>query len=378
MWVYFLCIKHDYDLIYDPVRHSDQFQLQTKDDSDGQTPADETSKQDTENAALQDMHSLLEFIDKNIKQKKEFVQSPRCQSVTFGDIWFLFSPGESVLAQDSSQAYKVIQVTVTRHQVKPPKKGSLSYWRDDTNAAFEDNPVRVHCVHIDFDGTWIGPVKQTFSISRFEGEKHVVDLPVYPLRFSKKPNIHAALVARGRQFVKVAAMKHMHYSGLTLDERDDVDSPVVVDFEEALTTRKFVLPEVESVISKGFEKQTTADEAENDSESPSSSGTESFDDRRRRRRRRRFVLSNSCVEECCAQESCHHDDYVETQRMEEYVAAHMNTAAPGVPSLVIHPRSFGDIVDKDSLSEDELLIMSRRVFGFVLRSRKWGAYQQLS
>lgn len=333
-------------------------------------------RQDTENAVLQDMRSLLEFIDRDIKQKQEFVQSSRCQSVSFGDIWFLFNPGELVIAQDSSQAYKVIKVTVTRHKVKPPKKGVLSYWRDDTSARFEDNPVRVHCVHIDFDGTWIGPVKQTLSISRFEGEKDVASLPVYPLRFLMKPNIHVALVERGKKFVEVAAMKHMHYSGLTLDGRDDVDSQVVVDFEEALTRNPKLRPAIGSVIGADFEKQATADEADRDSASPSSSETESSDGKKRPTLKRFSDRPKLCVEECCAQELCHHDNYVETRRMQEYVSAHMNTAAPGIPSLVIHPRRFADIADKDSLSEDELSIMSCRVFGFVMRSRKWGAYQQ--
>lgn len=366
------------------MQPGDLSQLQTTDDGEGQTNRDETLKPNTESTGLQDVRCLLEFIDNDVKQKKQFVQSTRCQSVSFGDIWFLFNPGELVIAQDNSQAYKIVKVTVMRHKIQPPMKGDLSYWRDDTKGRFEDNPVRVHCVHIDFDGTWIGPVSQTFSISRFEGEKHVVSLPVYPLRFSRKPEVHATLVERGKQFVKVAAMKYMHYSGLTLDGRDDIDSQVVVDFEEALTRNPEERPEIESVIDKDFEKQSAADEADHDSASPSSSGTEStFSSRRSTRRRKTIKIrqrtsdaSKSCVEECCAQEVCHYDDYVETRRMQECLAAHMDSAAPGIPSLAIHPRRFRDITDKESLSEDELLIMSRRVFGFVLRSRKWGAYQQ--
>lgn len=53
----------------------------------------------------------------------------------------------------------------------------------------------------------------------------------------------------------------------------------------------------------------------------------------------------------------------------------MNTAGLGIPSLEIHPRRFADIADRESLSEDELLIMSHRVLGFVMRSRRWGTYQ---
>lgn len=279
-------------------------QPQSKDVIDGQAQPDETLKQDTERAAFKARYALLEFIDKDIKHKKEFVQSPRCQSVSFGDVWFLFNPGDLVIAQDSSQAYKVIKVTVTRHKVKPPKEGDLSYWRDDTEARFEDNAVRIHCVHIDFDGTWIGPVKQMFSISPFEGEKVVVTLPIYPLRFLKRPNIPAVLVERGKQFVKVAAMKHMHYSGLTLDGRNDVDSQVVVDFEEGLTRNPYMRSEVESVIDEDFKNQATADEADNYLGPPSSSGTESSDCVRRRVRNPFQGRPKWCVEECCAPRNC--------------------------------------------------------------------------
>lgn len=367
------------------MRLGERSQSQTTDDGEGQTNRDETLKPDTERAALQDMRCLLEFIDNDVKPKKEFVQSARCQNVSFGDIWFLFNPGELVIAQDSSQAYKVIMVNVKRHKVQRPRRRDLSYWLDDEKAKFEDNPVQVHCIHIDFDGTWIGPAAQTFSISRFEGEKHVLSLPIYPLRFSRRPKIHAALVERGKQFVKVAAMKHMHYSGLTLDGRDDIDSQVVVDFEEALTRNPDWRPEVESIIDDDFEKRkSTADEADHDSESPSSSGTESSYDSRRSRRGRNNLPRRSrisersklCVEECCAQEVCHDDDYVEIRRLQECIAAHMDSSAPGIPSLFIHPRRFRDITDKKSLSEEELVIMSRRVFGFVMRSRKWGTYWQ--
>lgn len=254
-------------------KSSGQLQPQGEDDSDEQARSDLNSKQDPESLALEDMRSLLDFIDTDIKRNKDFVQSPRCQSVGFGDLWFLFNPGELVIARESSQAYKVVKVTVTRHQVKPPKLGDLSFWRDDSNARFEDNPIKLHCVRIDFDGTWIGPVKKMFSISRFEGERHVLSLPIYPIRFSRRLDIHAALIARGKQFIKVAAIKYMHYSGLTLDGRDDVDSQVVVDFEEAITRKPHWKPKVDSVITEHFRKQGASDEAVYESDSSSSSTT---------------------------------------------------------------------------------------------------------
>lgn len=43
------------------------------------------------------------------------------------------------------------------------------------------------------------------------------------------------------------------------------------------------------------------------------------------------------------------------------------------PSPAIYPRLLKDIkAQEDTLPEGDLVIMSYRVFGFILRTRKWG------
>ncbi|EMR61973.1 putative aaa family atpase protein [Eutypa lata UCREL1] len=44
-----------------------------------------------------------------------------------------------------------------------------------------------------------------------------------------------------------------------------------------------------------------------------------------------------------------------------------------MPSVAILPRLFNELTGENILSDDELLILSYRVFGFVMRSRKWDA-----
>ncbi|KAK5657447.1 hypothetical protein OQA88_3019 [Cercophora sp. LCS_1] len=93
-------------------------------------------------------------------------------------------------------------------------------------------PVTLHCVYIDFDGKCIGPVSRLFEITRFDGECDITSLGVYALCYAGGA-LRQRLIVRGRMFLEVAGVKHMHYKGLTLDMRDEVDSQVVIDFEEA-------------------------------------------------------------------------------------------------------------------------------------------------
>lgn len=137
-------------------------------------------------------------------------------------------------------------------------------------------------------------------------------------------------------------------SGPTLDVRDEVESQVVVDFETAFSTedRKDWKPKLDLMM---------------DNEDDES------DDNR------------LCNAACCQDQNVHDDQYVDEGQEMEYVK-HLFSDTPidTQPSVAIVPRSL-DEIHKDSdleaqplISNDDLIIMSYRVFGFVLRNRKWG------
>lgn len=308
---------------------------------------------------------LLTFIDTVIKPRQEYINSPLCRTVTFGDIWFLFNPGEVVIDQYGKQAYRIINVTSTRHRVK--KKRSTNAFMDESKAQFEGTPVFIHCVSVDFDGLSIGPVRRDFTVLHFDGQKDVDALPIYPLRFSRMPDLRQRLIERGRKFIEVARMKHMHYTGLALETNSDVDSQVMIDFEEAFTRNPEWEPKIESVVEEGSKRKKN--EAVTDSNSESSSGSESESELEIRKRKSRGA---ACITECCANEITHHDDYVETRRREEYLGSQINRGPSEIPSVAIIPRLFCNLPDEDPLNDDELLILSHYVFGFIMRSRKWG------
>ena len=177
---------------------------------DGEEDQDTTSS-----TAFQHLQCLVDFMDVEIQAKIRYLGSDRCQKVAFTDIWYLFSPGDEVVGQHRRQAYRVLSVTWTGHKVIPP-------WRnwDKSSAKSEETPVILNCVYIDFDGKQLGPVAKRVEIPRFDGEKSITSLEVYPLRFAEdrspsgrdgeeKKTFREKLIARGKMFLDCAGVKHV-------------------------------------------------------------------------------------------------------------------------------------------------------------------------
>jgi hypothetical protein len=301
----------------------------------------------TSAVAYEQLRCLIEFLDTEIRPKILSLSSAsQARNVSFADIWYLFKPGDEVMDQGCRQAYRVVGMTSISHK-------AISPWHnyyDQSKAKSEETPVTLHCVYVDFDGKALGPVSQLFVIPRFDGERAITSLEVYPIRYAKfaaaaAPSAYRQmLIARGRMFLDVAGVKHMHYNGLTLDARDEVDGQVVVDFEEAFVARgnSEWRPQVEQLI--GTSRLPKVDD-------------------------------DQCTAECCRTESIHKDGDVETKRSQDYIGNLIPDERNRVPSVAIYPRLLKDTRSQgNELTEDELIIMNYRVFGFVLRSRKWGKF----
>ncbi|KAF5494460.1 hypothetical protein CGCS363_v009071 [Colletotrichum siamense] len=232
--------------------------------------------------ALIHLRSLLEFVDNEIKPRREYVESTMCSHVSFQDLWHLFNPGTEVIDQGGRQAFVVLRVEVPAHKIEEPwGRWSKRLNEDSEEQATKDRSnFTLHCASIDFDGKNFGPVSKAFIISPFGDLKPVVSLPIYPVRF-KGQETRQNLIRRGRLLLEVADFKAMYYTGATLDKGDD---------SQVMTT-----------------------------------------------------------------------DYIESL-----------VPDPGGRSLILSPRSLEETIGStDELTETELLIMTYRVFGFVLRSRKW-------
>lgn len=263
-------------------------------------------------------------------------------TIFFSDLWLLYKPGDFVISRDLRQAHQVIRIETKRITVQ--KNGKL---------AMEDESIVIHCVCIDFDGQWLGPVLRKVAVKAFGLSKHIESLEVMPLSkaVAQKQALKHDLMKRGQTFVEVARISPMHYEGCSLDSKQQVNGTIVVDFQEALknedefkgwrTTIEHNLAEAR-VFAAGFDEDD--DEAHID------------------------VSEHA---------NPHDDSYVDSIRYQAYIRSQLTVAESGgqVPPITMYPRLLGQVRE---LTEEELLVMNYRVFGYILdtgtllTSGKWG------
>ncbi|CAI6334350.1 unnamed protein product [Periconia digitata] len=370
-------------------------QLRVSDDE--QTPTQgnvEISDVTTSSVALDHLKCLLKFIDSSVVAKREYLDGPQCRKVFFSDLWHLFRPGIEVIDREGKQAYKVIGVKSAKHRVTR----AWERWSSDNprNPQKQESPFSVKCVYIDFDGKNIGPVMKTFEFKRFDSEREITSFEIYPLRLhvpgpseysdvewrhvQKYPieeRYRQKLILRGAKFLDAAGVKHMYYAGPTLEAKEEVESPVVVDFETAFTTRKDLPPPRAPV--GGWRNREEAEIAEREHMQQQWKpvlitliGSVVFEESDLTSSR-----TTDCQGDCCRNEYVHDDQFVDQKQSTDYV----NSLLPNEsnldeqPPITIIPRPLKELQTGSSKSitcpESEMVIMSYRVFGFVLRSRKW-------
>lgn len=314
--------------------------------------------------ALSYLGCLIGLMDKTVIARRNYVQGIECQKISFRDLWYLFNPGDEVVKRDGRQVYKVTGVVNPTHRASS-KNILFSFDDEDASRYFQ-----VSCVFVDCDGKRIGPVSITFSIKAFAGERSVDSLEVYPLRFHKSAEsrenfrlstlpesqpLRHQLIKRGKKFFQAACMRlqNTYYDGPTADG-DEVESQVVVDFETALSSGKNFdegrAPKLESLLSDTSDSST------------SSAGKE----------------ADMCSAACCFGDYVFDDSFVDKLRRDEYVDSLLPKTYARLPSVAIYPRALEDTTGENALTDDEFLLMTYRVFAFVLRTRKWGKLSSFS
>ncbi|KAF3009698.1 hypothetical protein E8E13_008665 [Curvularia kusanoi] len=325
---------------------------------------------------LEHMHPLMHFINDYIVPRQNYLDGDLCDNVTFHDMWLLFKPGDDVIASDSNQAYRVIRIDKRLHRAIPPWEGfqkRRTPSEDDRDRPPEpvepwagegDNkPFKLWCVHIDSDGSSIGPVTTEIEIKSFEGEKSISRLPVQPIRLHKKqlsepttgvsderiesPSIRQQLIERGKFFITMSGIEHAFYTGPTLGNRDMVEGQVVIDNAFAFKLDESIKAPELSLWAQDLGTSLTFD-------SPSS----------------------ACKATCCANDTVMSDTLFDQRRNSEYLEVAFPRQENDVVSLAALARPIAVVKEnhKDGeIKDPEYLIMSDRVYGFVLQTRKWAA-----
>ncbi|KAF6836635.1 hypothetical protein CMUS01_05339 [Colletotrichum musicola] len=343
-------------------------------EEEGNEEEDNSNDLSKSSTALAHLRCLLEFVDSDIAVKREYLNSPLCRKVSFLDLWLLFRPGVEVISQDGKQAYRVVGVTSVKHSV-----GVASRWEwfgSSQNKRKRQAPFTISCVYIDFDGENIAPVSKVFDFKRFDGEREVTSLEVYPLRchpakrsdftdsaweevkdLPENQRYRRKLIQRGVKFLDIASVKHMYYTGSTLEVREEVESQVVVDFETAFAvedpSQQLWKPNLTAVIGNPTPDNT----GENADEPPPPN-------------------DSRCYVGCCFEEAVYDDSDIHQQQRVKYINSLLPNSnnSNDQPSIAIIPRPLSELQSGPGnplVSDEELVIMSYRVFGFVLRSHKW-------
>lgn len=335
---------------------------QRPEDKPNEDNADTQYPRANSKTALTYLECLIDFMDTTVLARRKYVRGDECRKIHFRDLWYLFNPGDEVIRRDGKQAYRVIEVINPTHRASS-KNIFFNFDDDDRSTYFQ-----VSCVFVDFDGRNIGPSSRNFYIKAFAGERSVDSLEVYPLRLhshtahqerkgisklSGSDTLRQYLIKRGKKFFQAASMKleNTFYDGPTADG-DEVESQVVVDFETALSSddnfNEDQIPHLKSLLGDVDDSSSTLSDP---------TGAPPL----------------LCTAPCCIGEYVFDDSFVDDKRKEEYIESLIpKSTYAKLPSVAIYPRTLDDTTGDNALTDDEFLLMSYRVFAFVLRTRKWG------
>ncbi|KAL8811797.1 MAG: hypothetical protein Q9223_007455, partial [Gallowayella weberi] len=301
--------------------------------------------------AISHLRILTDFMKEDMKEvfaKHELLRSSQAEKVAFIDMWHLFMAGDLVVAESESgeTGLELYQVSIlpaadifsSRRPVKQiqtktegPHQTVESVYREESVSAMSVFTVDVF--YFDFDGQKFGPVERRMNLVSYEGEKNIVDLPLYPLRFHKHADqLRAMMLRRGEKFRELSMPNeypHCEYNGLSVGEpQEQIDSQVIIDF--ALAYRKHPKNAPRFGLRSWIE-----------------------DDAR--------IVTEACgIPGCtdCFKDRFMFDDHrVDRQRTVEFIRANQ---------LLLRTVS-----SSEELTESMMLLLPNRVYGFVLRSRRW-------
>jgi len=190
--------------------------------------------------AITHLRILTKFMKEDMKEifaKHELLRSSKAKKIAFQDMWHLFMAGDLVVAESESneRGLELYQVSILPacdffssrrpvKQIQTRTEGSHqlveSVYREEAVSAMSFFTVDVF--YFDFDGQKFGPVERRMQLVSYEGEKNIVDLSMYPLRFRKDAaNFKSLILGRGMKFRELSVPNeypHREYNGLSMGE----------------------------------------------------------------------------------------------------------------------------------------------------------------
>ncbi|KAF9639964.1 hypothetical protein BFW01_g11770 [Lasiodiplodia theobromae] len=281
---------------------------------------------------LDGLRSLMYLFDNDLAHLIETnrkIEAGTVDKIPFAYLWHLFRPGQKIVARDSKpQVFIVLQVTGGRRPLPEsvPRGDYTLLSRSKPSGRRAISSLAIDCFYVDFDGVEFGAVPGTLYIAPFDDVRPVTSLFAYPLEYEQEVSENHFL-ERGKRFVELVKVRHQRYSGLSLtdgdlfDRQDEIDSDVMIDFELAFrnSEQKIEVPDFGGgVILKPTE--------ENPDETMDHPVGHTYDDA----------------------------DWVQMRW-----------------SKFVHSTDLLEVRTFQELSNDHLILLPYRVYGYALLNRKW-------
>ena len=304
---------------------------------------------------LQDWKVLIGLLDNDLEPLLGVcsqIQDGTLSAIRFEDLSHLYHPGDTVLSTENRrlQAYEVLGVTGGRELFLDSAPTDLKDDNDGsspTRGLKKYSPFTVDYRYFDFDGSRYVFISKSISVARYAGAKIVTSLPIYPIKFHREAGLSVVMELKNRgnkfaQYCSKAFNPHKQYIGRTLDETpEEVDSQVIVDCEMAAIVQPNQRPDkAEWMPTEGSLQLTTPDDRELFYE----------------------IAPRLCTPGCttCLQSSKKNFDDRKLSTQE---------SAAFLQSLTYSDESSSGVAE---IEEKNWIFLPQRIFGFVLRSRKWG------
>ncbi|KAI0885474.1 P-loop containing nucleoside triphosphate hydrolase protein [Annulohypoxylon maeteangense] len=287
---------------------------------------------------------LCKMLDLHLQPKIDALQiKNKSSTVFFDDLWHIFKTGGEVLdtSTNQMQLYRIIKVTGGREVLSPQLTGPSNPASEKLkDKGFSSGSFILECFYVGFDGVQYGPVNETFQIRRFDGARDITSLPVAPLEYMAEDEEERRnkLLERGRKFAELcnpSKTAHKQYTGLTLDKRQEqVESEVIIDFQLAFIEQPENKPKI---------------------------GVDNLIDDDPRELLDNWLHCKVCGNAGCCGNDIIYNDFEIDQNDREHFKKQRN------PAL--------EMVGYDTaLTTDQMVLLPPKVFGFVLRTRRWATF----
>lgn len=301
--------------------------------------------------AMNDLRCLIRFMDEYIKPVRDQLQQPSQRTIRFSELWHLFQPGQLIYVRDrdvSQKVWRVLHTSGGRRYLRPPYPDEMSNslpLRQSRNNGY--SYFALDCYSLNHDGSRFVPAFRTFPVHKYDDARLIDSLPVFPIAFAERERLldREAFMRRGQKFVQCTNVCHQYYSGRSLvRDANGARLPSRNDSEEE-PTQLLISETIESEVMIDFDRafQRNPDWVPISQELKTS-----------------VMDLRECEEDETDpfEEKVEQDDIWDKRRHEDFVNG---------DELKLFPWPRG--VEP---SGDDLLLLPDRVFGFVLRSRKWG------